>query len=145
MKYVLLIAIALGTLTANAQRDQARERGPRHEMRGERPDFSPEQIAELRTKRLTLDLDLNVSQQNKIKALQLELAKEGKVKRENRKERKDLSADDLYELQNNRLENQIAHKKEMKAILNSEQFAKWEKGKQRMARGHRMHRMKRHS
>lgn len=105
------------------------------EMKGNREsmkDLTPEQMATLQTKKMTLTLDLNDSQQVKFKDIMLKEATERKAKRAERdanknEERQELTAEQRYERGNARLDKQIAHKKEMKNLLNAEQFAKWEK------------------
>lgn len=97
-------------------------------------DLSPEQMATLKTKKMTLALDLTKSQQDKIYALNLKNAKELKVKMQARKNEKEnqegnrieLSSDEKYKRINNRLDKQIAIKKELSAILTKEQLEKME-------------------
>lgn len=132
MKKIFLIALALVTIQVNAQeRKQDFRKGDRME-RGERlKDFTPEEIAELKTKRMTLDLDLTESQQKKIQKLNLENAMDRKAKMEERqakmKDSKEKpSKEERLAMINERLDKQIEMKKKMKNILNDEQFAKWE-------------------
>ncbi len=107
-------------------------------------NLTPEQVATLQTKRMTLSLDLTESQQSQIQALNLENAKMRKSKMETFKakkvdeERKRPTSEEIYAMQNTRLDHQIAQRNRMKEILSNEQFAKWEK------MGHRkgMHRSK---
>lgn len=99
----------------------------------EMKDINPEQFATLSTKKMTLDLDLNESQQTKIYALNLENATARKSKMEaHRKamqagEPKKMTSEDRYAMQNEMLDHQIAQKKKMKGILSAVQFEKWEK------------------
>ena len=44
-------------------------------------EMTPEQVAELQTKKMTLDLDLNSNQQKEVKALLLEEAKKREAKK----------------------------------------------------------------
>jgi len=127
MKKLLIALMALFCITTYAQENRGKERGPRKEMRGNRADLSAEQIAELTTKKLTLHLDLTEGQQKKVNALELDRAKERKSRQENREERKELSDTERFEQKSQRLDVQIAYKKEMKSILNDEQYEKWEK------------------
>ena len=106
-----------------------------HTMKGKRGDMknlTPEQMATLQTKKMTLALDLNESQQSKIKSILTADAKTRKSKMEAYKARKEegkkeMTAEEKYALQNERLDYQIARKKEMKSILTPEQFEKYEK------------------
>ncbi len=125
MKKVLLIVTLLVGFTAMAQR------GPHGSDRGTK-DLTPEQMATLQTKKMTLALDLTEAQQEKVKALHLENAKMRKAKMEERKAQKEdgekkPTAEERYARSNDRLDHQIAHKAEMKNILSSEQYEKWQK------------------
>lgn len=97
-----------------------------------------EQRVELQTKRLTLDLDLNQKQQDEIKSLLKKEAKEMEVTREkmkpNKSEGEKLSADEKFNIQSKSLDKQIAMKAEMKKILTTEQYTKWE-AKQKNRKG----------
>ena len=122
LAFVLIALIALNT--------QAQER-PNREKR----NFTPEQMAELKTKKMTLQLDLNESQQREIKQLNLEIAKERKEMKVNREKRKELTQNERYEMKNKMLDKKIALKNKMKQILDEEQFAKWEKSKRHQVKG----------
>jgi hypothetical protein len=135
MKKLLMAILIMAGISAMAQ-DHNRK-GNRDEMR----DLTPEQVATLQTKKMTLALDLNESQQAKIKTILTEDAKARKSKMDARKLKKEegekkLSADEKYAMQNERLDHQIARKKEIKSILNQEQFEKWEKMGKRMKKSH---------
>lgn len=125
MRKLVLAALLLIGFSAMAQQ-QNREEGRRHLA-----DFTPEQMATLQTKRMTLALDLTADQQSKIKEVFTKNAEERKAKMEGYKARKEsgetLTDDEKFAMQNERLDRQIAHKEEMKAILDNAQYAKWEK------------------
>ena len=147
MKKIVIILIALATLQVTAQ-DRKRE----HQKDGQKErmetmkDLSPDEIATLRTKKMTLHLDLNEAQQNKIQALFLEEAKMRKVKMEEHKamkessETKTFTKEDKFKMMNERLDHQIEVKQKMKSILNEEQFEKWEYSMGKME--HNRHREK---
>lgn len=109
--------------------------------RGRMSDMTPEQIAILQTKKMTLALDLSETQQSQIQKLNLENAKSRKAKMEERKaakedgKRKKPTSEERYVMANARLDAQLAQKEEMKKILSEEQMAKWEK----MHHGKRKH------
>ena len=111
-------------------------------------NLSPEEAANLKTKKLTLELNLSESQQNAIYDLELELAKARKTKMEEFKQKKENgelekpSEEELYQRTIDRLDRQISHKKEMQQILDEEQFQKWE----RMSKRHEImkKKMRRH-
>ena len=120
----MLIAIAFLTLNATAQDKKNRK--------GEFKDLSAEEVATLKTKKLTLELDLTESQQASVKALVLKEAKHresSKAEREEKKKDEDAkkpTKEERYAMLNARLDRQIEMKKQMKSILNAEQYTKWE-------------------
>lgn len=140
MKKLMLIAIALMTLSATAQNQKNR--------RGEFKDLSPEEIATLRTKQMTLHLDLTESQQAEIKPLLLEEAKYMETLKATREQRKQEntaqkpSKEERYAMANERLNRQIEMKKKMKSILNEVQYEKWE---DRLAKNDKMREKRRHN
>lgn len=116
-----------------------------HNMKGKRgdmKDLSPDQVASLQTKKMTLALDLNESQQAKVKTILTKDATARKAKMEERKASKDegkkiMTSEEKYAKQNERLDHQISRKKEMKSILTADQFEKWEKmNHNKKMRGH---------
>lgn len=130
MKRVTIALMLMVGLTSMAQR------GPQEGNRGMK-DLTPEQMATLQTKKMTLALDLTDTQQSKIMAMQLENAKTRKAKMEERKAKKEgeekvkPTTEERYAMQNERLDKKIAHKAEMKNILSDDQYVKWEKMHQR--------------
>ena len=133
MKKILVIAIALISLQGIAQE---RQRENRQENRKERQqnlkDLTPEQAATLQTKKMALHLDLSEAQQKEIYKLNLANAKERQSKMEAVKKMRESdekpSKEARYDMMNERLDNQIAQKKQLKSILTKEQFEKLEKG-----------------
>ncbi|NND79159.1 MAG: hypothetical protein HKN53_04615 [Maribacter sp.] len=136
MKKVLVLVMLMAGFTAMAQKG---ERG----HRGDFKDLSAEQMATLHTKKMTLDLDLTEAQQSKIKAFHLEKFKNRKAKMEKRQAQKDtserpkLTSDEKYALRLERLDAAIAHKAELKKILSTEQFEKWEKHHKKRGEHHK--------
>ena len=118
----------VGTTTMAQEKSGDRHRGRMHDM-------TPEQIATLQTKKMTLALDLSKAQQDQIQSLNLKNAKARKAKMEERKaskeegERKKPTSEERYAMANARLDAQLAQKEEMKKILSEEQMAKLEKMK----------------
>lgn len=131
-KIASIVLVALITVSTFAQEQQRRQK--HHE-------FTAEQIAEIQTKRMTLHLDLTSDQQEQILEINKQHAVERKQKMEERKalkeSKKELTSDEIFTKKSARLDNMIAHKAEMKKILNEEQFEKWSTSKK-----HRMHKMK---
>jgi len=132
MKKLLIIAIAFVSVQsiAFAQGPRNNDRnGKMHLMK----DLSPEEVASLKTKKMTLHLDLNKSQQKDIYKINLENATMMKEMMETRKAQKEEgkrerpSKEEVLKRMNDKLDHQIAMKAKMKNILNDEQYAKWEK------------------
>lgn len=120
-----------------------------------RDRLSPEQRAELRTKRMALTLDLNENQQRDLLKLNGELGKQRQEKFEKyramREKGQKLSAEERFAHMNALLDEQLAVQKQMKKILNEDQYLQWRKmrvagAKKRrdfVKRRMRMHRQKR--
>lgn len=93
--------------------------------------FTPEQRSQLKLKKMILALDLNSAQQNEMAAI----INEQTAKNEALKQRKATekasgkvpTAAERFELMNKNLDSKIAVKTRVKAVLNAEQFEKWEK------------------
>lgn len=138
MKRLLIIALVFATALVTAQEGDNRQNKERGERMERYQDYSPEEIATLQTKKLTLHLDLTKSQQKDIQKLNIENAKEKKAKMEARKSQKEggelqkPSKEEHYKMMNERLDKQIAMKNKMKNILNEDQFVKWEQMQQDM-------------
>lgn len=131
MKKVFLSVLIFVGLTTFAQekRDQV----------GKREKMTPEQQTELHVKKMKLDLDLNENQVAEIKKIVArQNAKRDSKKTEmqaKRAEGKKPTADEIFKMKNEMLDEQIAHKAEMKKILNAEQFSKWETIKSERKKG----------
>jgi periplasmic protein CpxP/Spy len=94
-----------------------------------RADFAPKQQATLQTKRMALNFDLDKNQENAVYKMMLNKAEERESIRNKRqlkrKKGTTLTQEERFEIENNRLDRQLAHKEEMKKILTAEQFEKW--------------------
>ena len=132
MKKILIIAVALLALQVTAQ-EQQRERSNKQGKSLKMMDLSAEDAATLQTKKMTLHLDLNESQQAEIKKINLENATKRKAMMAERKARKESgeaqkpTQEQRLEMVNTKLDRKIAMKAKMKNILDKEQYAKWEK------------------
>lgn len=120
MKKVLIIVMALATFAVNAQNKNSERKENHKEMKA---NLTPEQRADLKTKKMTLALDLTASQQQKVKQLILKAENERPERPENWKEMTDTQK---YEAKSAMLDRRIAMKKELKEILTEEQMTKWE-------------------
>jgi len=132
MKKILIIAVALLAFQVTAQ-EQQRERSNKQGKSLKMMDLSAEDAAALQTKKMTLHLDLNKSQQAEIKKINLENATKRKAMMAERKARKKSgeiqkpTQEQRLKMLNTKLDRKIAMKAKMKNILDKEQYAKWEK------------------
>jgi len=133
MKNLVVIAIAFLTLNATAQ-DRRQERKGQDHRKEIMKDMTPEEVANLKTKKLTLKLDLTEKQQRQVETILLKQSVERQKKREahqNREEKEKPSKEEFLEMKNERLDNQIELKQKMKDILTDEQYAEFKKMKPR--------------
>lgn len=142
MKKLLVLAVlAISSFSFAQEKGHEGKRGEHHK-RGQMEmmkDLSPEQMATLKTKKMTLALDLTESQQKKIYDLSLREATERKAKMEARKKemenakgkKPELSSDEKFKRANEKIDKQIAVKKELSSILTREQMQKLEEMKKR--------------
>lgn len=131
MKKLALVVVLISGISLNAQR-----------YGGDSPnmkDLSPQEVATLQTKKMTLALDLDQKQQTKVQSLLLTNATERKNKMEERKANKEEgnrpSKEERFAMQNERLDHMIAQKAAMKEILSQEQFEKWETMQEKRQKG----------
>ena len=137
MKKLVVIALTLFTLNGIAQEKRKRfSKG--HDKMELRKEMTPKDIADLKTKKLTLRLDLTDVQQQKIHKIILDQTEENQSLRKEHKidgdKMEKLSKDEFVKMQNHRLDQQIEMKREMKTILTTEQYAKFENIKPRKYR-----------
>lgn len=123
-KLVRLFVIAiLLTTTINAQERKGRV--------GKRADFTPEQIAELHTKKMTLNFDLDKNQQKAVYDLKKKQTEERQIKKKDFRQKNQIdvkpTSEERFKFKNNQLERQIETKNALKNILRKDQFEKWEK------------------
>ena len=138
MKKLLVIALALFTLNGVAQ-EKRKKQVDRKQGSELRKEMTPSEVADLKAKKMTLKLDLTDAQQKKAHTLFLNQAKVNDELRKGRKaakgEKKEKpSKDEFVIMQNQKLDQQIKMKREMKAILTPEQYAKFEKMQPRQHR-----------
>ena len=131
----ILVLVFAFTITTQAQKKGKRDQN--------NPKFTIEQRTELAIKKMTLALDLTEKQQSQITPFIKAQATARKAAMEKRKqyrdEEKKPSADEIYAMKSNQLDNRIAFKNNMKDILNKEQFEKFEKmAKNRAQKGREM-------
>jgi Spy/CpxP family protein refolding chaperone len=88
--------------------------------------MTPEQRTQIHLKKLTLDLDLNTSQQEQIGKILAEQSANRETMRANRKVKMEAVKANRFEMRNKMLDEQIEMKNKMKGILSPEQYTKWE-------------------
>lgn len=134
MKHIIVALALVFTLNITAQ-EKEDHKGHAKGKKEMFKNMTPEQIATLKTKKMTLALDLSENQQQQLLALNTKMAKERKVKMESRKaqmkKKEKLSSEERYVLMNERLDTQIAYQNRIKQILTDAQFEKWQKMKAR--------------
>lgn len=105
---------------------------------------TPEQLAELKTKKMALDLDLNEKQQKEIYALNLEESKKQKEMFEARQKMKESGErpdkTDRMAMMNEHLDKQLEVQNKMKGILNEAQYAKWKEHQEKRSDLRKPHR-----
>ncbi|WP_299889397.1 hypothetical protein [uncultured Lacinutrix sp.] len=130
MRNLLFIAVALITFQVTAQKKEKRAELKKEKLE-KITSISAKERAQLETKKMTLHLDLTDAQQQKVNAINLKNAEMRLAKAKERLKNIDKtekpSQEERLKLMNERLDAQIATKREMKAILNAEQMEKWEK------------------
>ena len=141
MKKLLIVALALFALQVTAQ-DKKEDRKDRKEKMEHHKNMDPIEMAKINTKKMTLALDLSQDQQNKVEKLNIKNAELRKVAMEKRKALKDddkkPTPEEKLKKENEKLDHQIATKREMKKILTPEQYEKYNKmSKKRIMKGKR--------
>lgn len=124
MKKLIVLALLLVGTSIIAQ-PKNKKHHPKHEME----QFTPEQRSELMVKKMTLELDLNASQQKEISTLLSEKSAKKEAHKAEMKARKEKgtkpTSDEKFAMKSKMLDEQIATKKRMQKILNEKQFEKW--------------------
>jgi periplasmic protein CpxP/Spy len=122
MKKVFLAVLLVVGVTTFAQEGKS--------ARGEREKLTTEQQVELQTKKMKLELDLNDKQTAEVKKIVEKEVTKREAKRAEMQAKKTKgekpSKDEMFKMKNEMLDAKIAHKAEMKKILNADQYTKWE-------------------
>lgn len=115
--FIFFIAIAFAGSTSLMAQHQNHQ-----EHRKNQEKLSQEQRTELRTKQMQLALDLSENQAKQVAQI---LKKYPRPARSQKKD--ELSTDERYEMHLKNLDQQIALQKEMKNVLNEQQYESWKK------------------
>lgn len=144
MKKLIIAALLVVGMTSFAQ--NKKEMITRRDRAG-MEKFTPEQRNQLMLKKMTLELDLNASQQKEMSKVIAENSVKIEVRMKEIKANKDSNtkptSDLMFERKNRMLDEKIAVKERMKKILTPEQFKKWEDMKGKIHHGMK-NRMMRH-
>jgi hypothetical protein len=125
MKKLALIVLLVVGLSTYAQEGKKQER-----QGAERERLSPEQRNQLQLKKMTLDLNLNESQQKEIAKILEEQSAKRQAEMAAFKANKDKgvkpTAEERFAMKNKKLDEAIAVKAKVQKVLTPEQFKKWE-------------------
>ena len=121
VRIVSLLALFICfSLTTNAQKKQLFKNKKR---------LTTEQLTTLKVKKMTLELELSEIQQNKLTPVIKELISERSAqldkKRELKNDVKKINPNERYQMASKILDRKIMFQKEMRTILNEEQFKKF--------------------
>ncbi|MBW8201760.1 hypothetical protein [Flagellimonas abyssi] len=128
MKQLAILLVMLTTVSMAAQRHD----GPKM-RKGPKMDMTAEQMATLQTKHMTLALDLTENQKDQVYKINLEKAQFRKEKWAEIKAAKESgewekpTPEERFEMENARLDRQIAMQEKMRTILDTEQYETWKK------------------
>lgn len=116
----ILIALMLSCSVVGFAQNQTKQKRLMEE-------FTPEQQAILKTKKMVLDLDLSDSQKSQIMELNKKRTKEAAAKRTELKSlnKEEITAMDRFNMMNSALDAKISYQRELKGILNKDQYDRW--------------------
>ena len=124
MKKLFIAALLVVGMTSFAQERKARPE------RAQMEQMTPEQRNQLHLKKMTLELDLNASQQKEMSKIIAEQSAKREAKMAERKTTKDsvkkLTSDEIFAKKSKMLDEQIVMKERVKKILTPEQYKKWD-------------------
>lgn len=117
MKNVILIAILLLTAFSYGQRPEKRMEV--------RESMTPQQEASIKSKKMALELDLTEKQQDEVYKLLVDQATNRPAKL-SKEERQKMTQEARVALTENRLQEQIEFKRDLKEVLSMEQYEQFE-------------------
>lgn len=114
--FVFLLATSIAAVGQNDKRKMTFDQ-----------EFTAEQQAILKTKKMTLALDLDQNQQNQLLALHQKWIQEKANTKASYQSMsmKELSADQKFELMRTKLDKKIDQQKELKKVLDKDQYELW--------------------
>jgi protein CpxP len=127
MKKLWIIGLFILGVTAMAQPGPDHSNDHKGAMKEKMKDLTPQQRATLKTKQMTLDLDLTATQQENIYTANETFELQMEAFRKEHKSDQELSSEELFSHKSEKLDAEIDHKQQLKTILSEDQLAKWEK------------------
>lgn len=152
MKKLFVFALLVICGSVFAQKPEHHAPKKKHHKKEFMKDLSAEQLATLKTKKMTLALDLDKGQQEKMYALSLAGVKDHRKHMEALKkamkngadQKPKLTSEEKFQKMNSQLDKKIADKNKLKSILSEEQFKKWEDLQKHAKKTKRKQHMKQH-
>ncbi len=97
-------------------------------------EFTPEQQAILKTKKMVLSLDLNKDQQGQILQLNKTWIQEKTATKAAHKSlnKEEMTSDQKFDLMNQMLDTKLAQQEQIKKILNKDQYKLWKESSRKM-------------
>ncbi|WP_051590658.1 Spy/CpxP family protein refolding chaperone [Flavobacterium daejeonense] len=126
MKKLIIAALLVVSVSTFAQEKQERS------QRGDMRNMTPEQRAERRVERMTKDLNLDAKQQEQLKQMYANEAKEREAMMADMKNKKDKSKEKAGDQRKGMQDRMKASEEKMKTILTPEQFTKWKSNQDKM-------------
>ena len=131
MKKIVLTSLLAFALTFVGFAQQApKAHGMKMMQMHQQDEFTPEQRATLKAKKLTLALELNDKQQKELVKLFSEEAKMMQKHHQQMKANKEAGKEvNRFEMMNKHMDLKIDHQRKIKNILTEDQYSKWSKMK----------------
>jgi hypothetical protein len=119
VRQLLSTLMVLSIFTINAQHHSKQHK--------HKPDFTPEQIATLKSKKMALQLDLTEAQIKSVNKLETEKAWDRKAMQESRSKvnSNEGSSEARFKRLDNQLDHHISYQRQMKKILTDKQYDLW--------------------
>ena len=152
----IIAALSLGMLVAGSSAyahttTKPQDQKPRNEMRGAMKDKaqkSPEEKAQMKTERMAEKLELSAAQKNQLQELNMRQAQEMKAMHESHKATSEKTPEQRAQMQEARKASHEKWQAELKSILSTEQYDKYETDraemKQKRADGKKRHKSGEH-
>lgn len=127
MKKIIVLIALIAMTVVQAQEGKKGERGDRMK------DITPQEMATVQSKKLTLALDLSDKQEKEVYQVLFKQAEKRKANKLSKEDREKLTDAQKKAARVERMDEKIAVKRNMKSILDKDQYAKWEKMIQKKA------------